>query len=106
MRAEAIRTLHVGQPKAPRHVAWGAYLSTRSLGPLQAPRLTLFVLIALLAGCAVPSRGGWQGKDAEPFDCARAACVQVAETEGNHRAAPESAFEQCMQTMGWRRDSC
>lgn len=67
------------------------------------PRYSLWLLVPLaFAGCATVHDGGWQGRDAEPFDGAHEACIaEVADLP--HGAERDSAFEACMERRGWRR---
>ena len=65
-------------------------------------RKTLMFLVATaVAGCASTGDAGWQGRDAQPFDAAKAQCEAEAAASGGD--AGPAAFEACMQAKGWTR---
>lgn len=66
-------------------------------------KATILVLAAGLSGCASMSDAGWQGRDAEPFDAAKAQCDDQAAVQSTDDDARTAAFEACMQAKGWTR---
>lgn len=63
----------------------------------------MLVLAVGVGGCASTMDAGWQGRDAEPFDSAKAQCEARAAAQATDGDATTAAFEACMQAKGWTR---
>ena len=66
-------------------------------------KVTTLVLAMGMTGCASVTDAGWHGRDAQPFDAAKAQCDAEATANAADGDARTAAFEACMQTRGWTR---
>lgn len=66
-------------------------------------KATMLVVAMVVSGCASMADAGWQGRDAEPFDAAKAQCDARAAAQATDGDARTAAFEACMQAKGWTR---
>lgn len=70
----------------------------------KAMMLAMLMAMAMgLTGCASVADAGWQGRDAAPFDAAKAQCDAEATAQAADGDARTAVLEACMQAKGWTR---